>query len=143
MNDRLGDLGDIPSWAIDDDDNDIEKGGSAEMVELTGGSNEQDDPWSEKPAPQPKYMVTFFKDVDLIKSDIDGIREATRSVGEINEEAVLATTTDRENELSAQLKPLVDLTNKKAKRAKNILALIKEETGKLKDQEGVKASDLR
>jgi len=148
MNDRLGDLGeDIPSWALEDDDVDrLESGNGANSY---GDSNEQsdfndeEDPWGEKPATQPKYMTTFFNDVDTIKGDIDGIKEATKSVGEINQEAVLATTTDRENELSAQLKPLVDLTNKKAKRVKNLLALLKEENEKLEDQEGVKASDLR
>lgn len=144
MNDRLGDLGnDVPSWAMEDDDVDKLESGGFDESSNSNLPNQNDDPWGETPAPPPKYMVTFFKDVDTIKADVDGIKEATKSVGDINEEAVLATTTDRENELSAQLKPLVDLTNKKAKRAKNLLALLKEENEKLEDQEGVKASDLR
>ena len=150
MNDRLGDIGEsIPSWALEDDDVDkMETGNQAnlELTDLVGSSNgadENDDPWGEKPAPQPKYMVTFFADVDNIKADITSISEGTRRIGEINEESLLATTTDKETELSAQLKPLIDLTNKKAKRAKNLLAIVKEDNEKLKEDDSVKASDLR
>lgn len=88
-------------------------------------------------------MESFFKDVDGIKEDIDSIREATRRVADINEQAVLATTTEEENDLSMKLRPLVDTSNKKAKRAKNMLALLKEDNAKLKEKDEVKQSDMR
>jgi len=149
MNDRLGDIGGgTPSWAIDDEEVDkLEsgRGGSLELTKQTGNdvNDDKGELWGEEPVSQPKYMVNFFKDVDDIKADIDVIIKSTRKIKEISEEAVLATTTDRENELSAQLKPLVDHTNRKAKRAKNILALLKEENSELVEKEDVKASDLR
>ena len=137
MNDRLGDL-EIPAWALEDDEADNMESGRGGYDDMNGNGAEQEQ------LVQPKYMVTFFNDVETIKSDIEGIKEATRLVGEINDEAVMATTTDAENECSAKLKPLVNLSNKKAKRAKNMLALIKEDTAKLEEEEeGVKASDIR
>jgi hypothetical protein len=64
-------------------------------------------------------------------------------IGDINESALQATTTDEENELSNRLRPLVDQTNKRAKRTKTLLGLLKEESKKLKEQNTAKASDLR
>lgn len=162
MNDRLGDLGDdVPAWALDDDDIEAgKKGGELELPLTEKGkrktnpfANDDDaDPWGGDETDQKnhvgetqskKYMENFFKDVENIKEDIESIRVATRMVDEINEKAVLATTSEEESELSAQLRPLVDMTNKKAKRAKNMIALLKEDNTKLKDKDEVKASDMR
>jgi len=157
MNDRLGELwgnDEVPSWAkeggggpssdqhtnhlADNDSEDGEKGNDLEWGDPVP-SNDQQQPTNG----QPKFMESFFKDVDGIKADIDAIRNATKRVGEINEEAILATSTAKEEELSNQLKPLIDQTNKRAKRTKNLLALLKEENQKLKDEKTVKASDMR
>ena len=157
MNDRLGELwgnDEVPSWAkeggggpssdqhtnhlADNDSEDGEKGNDLEWGDPLP-SNDQQQPTNG----QPKFMESFFKDVDGIKADIDAIRNATKRVGEINEEAILATSTAKEEELSNQLKPLIDQTNKRAKRTKNLLALLKEENQKLKDEKTVKASDMR
>lgn len=129
MNDRLGDL---PSWAVESDDeldNDGKKDGDIEM-----GS----------PAPkQPKHMEHFFREVESIKADIESVQKATKTVGDINERALQATTTDEENALSNQLRPLVNDTNKRAKRTKTLLGLLKEENKKLQDEGKIKTSDLR
>jgi hypothetical protein len=81
--------------------------------------------------------------VESIKEDIEQVKNATRMIGDINESALQATTTDEENELSNRLRPLVDQTNKRAKRTKTLLGLLKEESKKLKEQNKAKPSDLR
>jgi hypothetical protein len=165
MNNRLDDLwgGDeAPAWATGDDGGGGGGGGIGSSSDNGDNNdnpqqplfdaNENDIEWGD-PTPdkdegpngnsQPKFMESFFKDVDGIKADIDVIRNATKKVGEINEEAILATSTAREEELSNQLKPLIDQTNKRAKRTKNLLALLKEENKKLEGEKTVTASDMR
>lgn len=158
MNDRLGDIGlsgdsSVPQWATaagDDGGMSPPSTGPASTSKTNpfadddgDGDIEFGEAKSGQQNAQPNYMASFFKDVDDIKADIESVRTATKRVGEINEEAVLATTTSKEDELSKQLKPLIDETNKRAKRTKNILALLKEENAKLKEEGSVKASDLR
>ena len=131
MNDRLGDLGGGgAAWADDDfDDNNNNNGGDVEMGSSTPS--------------QPKHMEHFFREVESIKADIEQVKKATKTIAEINEAAVHATTTEEENDLSNRLRPVVDQTNKRAKRTKTLLGLLKEETKKLKDEGSGKASDLR
>jgi t-SNARE complex subunit (syntaxin) len=126
MNDRLGD---IPSWAVGADSDDDENG-DVEMGEVSGHT-------------QPKHMEHFFREVESIKSDIEAVKSATKMVGDINDRALQATTTEEENELSRKLKPLIDQTTKQAKRTKTLLELLKEETKKLKEQNNIKQSDQR
>ena len=130
MNDRLGDLGGGgANWADEDDDGNGGSGGDVEMGNTTPS--------------QPKHMEHFFREVESIKADIEQVKKATKTIGEINEAAIHATTTDEENDLSNRLRPVVDQTNKRAKRTKTLLGLLKEETKKLKDDGTGKASDLR
>jgi len=135
MNDRLGDL---PAWAADDSD-EFENEGPSDGKNKNGGDVEMGDM---QPS-QPKHMEHFFREVESIKADIDSVKRATKSIGDINEAALQATTTDEENELSRKLRPLVDETNKRAKRTKTLLGLLKEETKKLQDEGKIKQSDLR
>jgi hypothetical protein len=135
MNDRLKELG-AANWA-DSSDNDAMPegapgGGDVEMGNVGGGAPKQ-----------AKHMEHFFREVESIKTDIEGVKAATKEIGDINEAALQATTTDQENELSNQLRPLVENTNKRAKRTKNLLGLLKEENKKLKDEGTAKTSDLR
>lgn len=131
MNDRLGDLGSAANWADSDDDLDPAGEGGGD-VEMASTNNKQ-----------PKHMEHFFREVESIKDDIEQVKKASKTIGDINETALHATTTEEENELSNRLRPLVDQTNKRAKRTKNLLGLLKEENKKLKDEETAKASDLR
>lgn len=143
MNDRLGDLGDLPSWAKEGGDLEAGEGDGNESTEDAGTVGKTFAPEEEDTQPTNKYTVLFFKDVDSIKADINFIMETTQKVGEINEEAVLATTTDKENQLSAELKPLIDATNKRAKKVKAMLALLKEDNAKYKADGTIKPSDMR
>lgn len=148
MNDRLGNLleEETPSWARDDGD--VEMGGGNGTTSTNPFANDDDGDFavaetSPEPKSQPKYMDQFFKDVDNIKADIESIKTSTKRISEINEEAVLATSSAKENELSNELRPLVSNTNKRAKKTKNLLALLKEENIKLKKNPDIKSSDLR
>lgn len=147
MNDRLGDLGGgTPSWAAEDDDDGggIDSGGwENEGGGGGGGGGGDEETGGAASGGQPEHMEKFFRHVDFVKQDIDAVKEATKRIGEINEEAVLATTTSKESELSRILRPIVDETNKRAKRTKNLLALLKEENEKLQEEKGTKASDMR
>lgn len=133
MQDRLGDL---PSWALEPDEPAPAAGGKK------GGDVEMGRMDKEEPE-QPTYMTHFFREVEGIKDDIDAIKKATADIGRINEEAIRATTTEKENQLSKKLRPVVEATNKRAKRTKKMLELLKEETGKLKDEDKATESDLR
>mmetsp|Transcript_1724 Transcript_1724/g.4104 ORF Transcript_1724/g.4104 Transcript_1724/m.4104 type:complete len:323 (-) Transcript_1724:189-1157(-) len=145
MNDRLGDLGGgTPSWAAEDEVGVVNSGGGGDGWENEGGKGGRgDEETGNASGGQPEHMEKFFRHVDLVKEDIDAVKNATRQIGEINEEAVLATTTSKEKELSHILRPIVDKTNKRAKRTKNILALLKDENQKLKKEKETKASDMR
>jgi predicted transcriptional regulator len=136
MNDRLAELGSPSNWANDSDDDlpppEKAGGGDIEMGDTNKSSSQQ-----------AKHMEHFFREVETIKADIERVTKATRSIGEINEAALQATTTEQENELSARLKPLINDTNQKAKRTKTLLGLLKEETQILKDEGTAKGSDLR
>lgn len=143
MNDRLGEL---PSWATgDDDDGDDEASESFENEPSPSKGKKGSDLEMgrvEEPA-MPKHMEHFFREVESIKEDIELVKKATEQIEDINEAAVQVVTTEDENELSRKLRPLVDGTNKRAKRTKTLLGLLKEETKKLQADDAIKPSDLR
>lgn len=126
MNNRLGD---IPAWALEDSDDEANGGGGD--IEMGSTPNNE--------------MDQFFREVDGIKADIDAVGSAAKMIDKINEQAMRATTTAEENRLSQQLKPLVDNTNKRAKRTKNLLSVLKEETEVWEKDKSkkYKSSDLR
>ena len=144
MNDRLGDL---PSWALQEAQEDDENEQPAPPPSKGKGKKGSDDGAGDiemgKTESQPKHMEHFFREVETIKDDIEAVKKATRNIGDINESALQATTTEEENALSQRLRPLVDQTNKRAKRTKNLLGLLKEETKKLQTDNEIKQSDLR
>jgi hypothetical protein len=135
MNDRLGDM---PKWAQDDDDENEAPAGKGKKHSSDGGDIEM----GNQPK-QAKHMEHFFREVESIKEDIEHVKKATKAIGDINESALQATTTEQENELSSRLRPLIDSTNKRAKRSKTLLGLLKEENQKLQDENKIKPSDLR
>jgi len=88
-------------------------------------------------------MDAFFRDIQSIQSSIQEINHATKRIGEINEETILTTSEAKEKSLSMELRPLIDQTNKKAKKTKNLLQVLKEETGKLNKGKKLTTADLR
>ena len=123
-------MGDIPAWALEDsDDDDDHPNGDIELQDTKSNNNH--------------IMDTFFQQVDAIKADIDAVHTATTTIGRINEESMRATTTVEEQKLSTQLKPLIQNTNQRAQRTKQVLKLLKEETDTFRQEERVKDADLR
>lgn len=135
MNNRLGD---IPAWAMDDsdEDDDIPQPNGKDNGFGGGGDIEMGEA-------KPQYMENFFREVDSIKADIDAVSQASKEIAKINEASMRATTTAEEQKLSKRLKPLIDTTNKRAKRTKNLLGLLKQETDQLKEEGKLNASDIR
>jgi hypothetical protein len=89
-------------------------------------------------------MQRFFQDVELVKQNIMVIRTSTKRVAEINQQVVLATTSESEHEESQELQMLITGTNKKAAIAKQLLKKLNEETEGLKTAPGNKqTSDIR
>ena len=132
MNNRLGEL---PSWANENDDEDEDEGPS-----------QQPEGDIEKGRPKTKEEIDkeiFFTAVEQIKGEIAHIIQATADVERINEQAQKATTTEKEQELSRRLRSTIDKTNKQAKAAKNLLGELKTENEQLKQKGEIKASDLR
>jgi t-SNARE complex subunit (syntaxin) len=75
-------------------------------------------------------MQEFFGDVEIVKANIVTIKDATRKISEINQNVLQATTTDREQDFSHELEPLVKATNKKATIAKQLLQRLNEDTAR-------------
>ena len=88
-------------------------------------------------------MQRFFQDVELVKQNIMVIRNSTKRVAEINQQVVLATTSESEHEESQELQTLITGTNKKAAIAKQLLKKLNEETEGLKTAPGNKQSEIR
>ena len=132
MNDRLAELGSAANWAdsVISVDANSAAGGDLELGQVN------------KPT-QPSHMDYFFREIETIKENIEGVKKATRSIGDINESALQATTTEEETQLSNSLRPLIDETNKRAQQSKTLLSLLKEENQKLMDEGKAKGSDLR
>ncbi|KAL7550357.1 hypothetical protein ACHAWF_013605 [Thalassiosira exigua] len=158
MNDRLAELqGDVPAWAQEDSGPSDDAGGDIEMGEKKpkGKSAEdvQDFEWgkddsntasSPEAAPsQPEHMKQFFDDVEHIKSDIAAVTSATEQIISLRDRAVLATSESEETQISDTIRTLVEGTNGRAKKCKNLLGLLKEENSTLKTEGKAKPTDLR
>ena len=165
MNDRLAELqGDIPSWAQEDNSTskDASFGGDIEMGQkksnnIKAAEDVQDFEWGTDPndsnaaatnsnneAPsQPEHMKQFFNDVEAIKSDISSVTDATEQIITLKDKAVLATSETEETQISATIRSLVEGTNGRAKKCKNLLGLLKEENANLKKEGKAKPTDLR
>jgi len=127
----------IPAWAQEDSDSD-DGGDNPDGKKKGGGDVEMQQQGDDN-----QYMTTFFKEVDGINADIKAVSQAAKGIAIINEKAMRATTTAEEKSLSKQLGPLIASTNKRAKRSKTLLGLLKEETEKLKGTGKLNASDVR
>lgn len=154
MNDRLGDLGDsLPSWAMDEGgEGDVETGftenvpvaspvdpsSTAKSNAVGSWANDPDDfdfqpspkensQQNVKAAQQKQHMDSFFQDVDTIKANIQQIEQATRRIGDMQDESMLTVSEQREQQLSDEVRPMIEDTNRKAKKTKTLLTVLKEE----------------
>ena len=105
MNDRLKDLK-RGAAAPEQVSLDIDSGGGENLISKDSAA---------------QFMQEFFETVEIVKQNILAIRISTKRIGEINQQVVLATTSEREAQLSTELTPLVNETNKKAALSKQLL----------------------
>jgi hypothetical protein len=95
------------------------------LAELKKGAPPAEDPQptgSDSLIPKDtSFMQDFFSGVELVKQNILAIRMATKRIADINQNVILATTSEKEAELSAELTPLLNETNKKAAYSKQLL----------------------
>ena len=141
MNDRLGEI--TPSWAIEPTatlgsdpgpSNSTPPSSTTSPMEIEvdlEGQTTAADSLVSNSAPS-KFMSTFFQDVDEIKASIMQIKSSSKRISELNEEAVMASSMEKEKEVSSILSPLVMETNKRAKGAKTLLGALKDENEKMK-----------
>ncbi|KAL7463963.1 hypothetical protein ACHAXS_004314 [Conticribra weissflogii] len=135
MNDRLAELqADTPSWAQVEQDGDIELGGES------GWGNDENANAAEAGS---QHMKQFFEDVESIKADISAVTQATQQIITLKDRAVLTAKESEESEISDAIRDLVNVTNGRAKKCKNLLGLLKEENTNLKEEGKIKPTDVR
>jgi len=137
-------MGDIPAWAADSDSDD--GGGddnNAQWNNNGSGGGGGDIEMQKSKDDDNQYMSSFFSEVDRVNADIKAIAKASKEIDSINEQSMRSTTTAEEQKLSKKLGPLIGTTNKSAKRTKDVLGLLKQETDKLKDEGKLNASNVR
>eukprot|EP00286_Rhodomonas_abbreviata_P020037 CAMPEP_0181295422 /NCGR_PEP_ID=MMETSP1101-20121128/4143_1 /TAXON_ID=46948 /ORGANISM="Rhodomonas abbreviata, Strain Caron Lab Isolate" /LENGTH=288 /DNA_ID=CAMNT_0023400181 /DNA_START=121 /DNA_END=984 /DNA_ORIENTATION=- len=117
--DRLKELQKGAATSTEDVNVDVEQGLMNKSNSSSGGK-------------QADFMQEFFGDVEIVKKNIVVIKESTRKIAEINQNVLQATTSDREQDYSHELEPLVKSTNKKASLAKQLLQRLREDTERLK-----------
>ncbi len=77
----------------------------------------------------------FFSDIDMCKRHINTIKETSLKVADITQEAILATSDEKEAELNSQIKPLLDSTNNSANWTKSMLKELKSQTAQMKEMD--------
>lgn len=170
MNDRLADLGDdVPAWAKEDSSNqnsstttplasnnnynsdgDIElgSGGWLNQSDDFQVAEQQDDPvqqqqQDEKKQQSEQIMQKFFLHVDTITNTISEVASSTKRIKQMDEKTKLSVSESEEKRMSQEIKTLIQETNVKAKKAKTILSLLREENKKYETEKAINVSDLR
>jgi t-SNARE complex subunit (syntaxin) len=95
---------------------------------------------------QPKdnsVLTSFFGDVELVKKNVNMIKNVTQRISEIQQQVLLATNKDKETEFSVEHKGLVEDTNKKANVAKQILQKLREDTERMKTTDKTGNGEVR
>ena len=136
-------MGDIPAWAADSDSDDGGGDDNAQWNNNGSGGGGGDIEMQKSKDDDNQYMSSFFSEVDRVNADIKAIAKASKEIDSINEQSMRSTTTAEEQKLSKKLGPLIGTTNKSAKRTKDVLGLLKQETDKLKDEGKLNASNVR
>ena len=88
-------------------------------------------------------MQEFFRIVEIVKKNISAIRDCTKTITEINQELVLATTEEKEELSSQGLQQLIQTGNKNAKTAQGLLKDLNKEVKEAEERNSISQSDLR
>jgi len=131
--------GEAPGWMNASDDFQVQPTGTR-----TGQGQQQG---GQQPSQQNNesetIMKTFFNNVDIVKETIEAISNATNRIKDIQEKTKFATMEADEKKLSVEAQNLIQGTNVKAKSAKRILGLLRDENKKYEQEGTLNASDLR
>ncbi|DBA05239.1 TPA: hypothetical protein N0F65_007401 [Lagenidium giganteum] len=92
---------------------------------------------------RPKFMEQFFRDVEEMQADLSGISMGSQKITELNQKAVIATSTTEEAAISNELTLVIDSTNKQAAHAKGMLEMIKKESAEKKKDKATALSEIR
>jgi syntaxin 1B/2/3 len=84
-----------------------------------------------------------FDDIEIVKSHIAEIKDATRRIIEINQNVLQATTNEKEQDLNNELAPIIKSTNKRAAISKQLLLRLKEDSERIKTSKTASSNDLR
>lgn len=87
-------------------------------------------------------MPEFFKVVEIVKKNIVAIRDTTKTIIEINQELVLATTELSEENASQGLQQLIQTGNKCAKIAQGLLKDLNQDVKSIEEAGDTKATPL-
>lgn len=90
-----------------------------------------------------EIMRKFFQHVETIKATIENVSQSARRIKQMDEKAKLAVSEGEEKRMSQEIKVLIQDTNIKAKQAKKILSLLRDENKKYDAEGVVNASDMR
>lgn len=88
-------------------------------------------------------MKDFLSDVELVKANINVVREATKKITDINQRVIMATTNEKEQDESNELTPIITSTNKKATIAKKLLQALRDNTEQMKKSKNTQQSETR
>lgn len=89
------------------------------------------------------FMTEFFASVETVKQSIQLISTSTRTIQGIDQRVSLATTAEKESEISKELGPEINKTNRRAKDTKDTLKRLKDETEAASKAKTAKDSELR
>ncbi len=137
MTDRLRDLkrGGQTSISIDRDAdaNSVSTGASSSLVnnDVTAANASMSSAGNNKTS-------QFFSDVDILKKNINNIQDATVKINDITQATILATSNEKESELTSTINPIIADTNKRGIYTKTLLQSLKQETEKIVDQQDLK-----
>eukprot|EP01035_Chromulina_nebulosa_P020186 gene20186-26204_t len=101
------------------------------------------DPLDDKSREKNVFMQNFLGDIEIIKKNINAIKAASRQIVEINQQVVLATTNEREQDRSTDLQTIIQQTNKKAAIAKKLLQTLRDDTARMKSSNKPQSNEVK
>lgn len=85
----------------------------------------------------------FFKVIEIVKTNMVMLRQATATIIEVNDRLRLTSTEAQEREEGQSLQPTVDNGNKCAKRVRGLLKDLNREVQGMEDEKSAPTSDIR
>mmetsp|Transcript_5631 Transcript_5631/g.5064 ORF Transcript_5631/g.5064 Transcript_5631/m.5064 type:complete len:309 (+) Transcript_5631:77-1003(+) len=101
------------------------------------------DPLDDKSREKNVLMQNFLGDIEIIKKNINAIKASSRQIVEINQQVVLATTNEREQDRSTDLQTIIQQTNKKAAIAKKLLQTLRDDTARMKSSNKSQSNEVK